>query len=94
MPDQLDTVARAIWQAHTFGTPIEWGEITVASAIQYRRMARAAIDALGLTEDWAIRNGTGTYPMPEELARDKAGRWPESFCAITRLVSPWVKAED
>jgi hypothetical protein len=62
----------------------------------YRRMAQAAIDALGLTEEWAIRCGANIARagMSEENARYKEAHWPDSFQAVSRLVSPWVRADE
>lgn len=102
MPDQLDTVARAIWAAHT-GAPIEWGEIAVASAIQYRRMAQAAIDALGLpaitgqmTKVYAPLNEFG-LPQWHEWYDDRhegqKAAWAEGLPLGQAWVSPWVTVE-
>lgn len=51
MPEPIDSVAQAIQKLDdTGGWP--WEKLSDAARDLYRRMARAAIDALGLTEEW------------------------------------------
>lgn len=92
MPDQLDAVARALADAIWGGTPLAedaWELLSAGEQETYRGWARAAIDALGLTEEWRTTGWLG--PVPESLARKQA----ESEGTLqTRLVSPWVRVED
>jgi hypothetical protein len=60
--------------------------------VNWDALAEAAIEALQLREEWALRNhgaNDRVYFMSEEAAKEKAQRWPESFRASCRVVGPW-----
>ncbi len=53
--DNVDAVAQAICERDWGGRPFPyfgWESLNGEKQQYYRRMARAAIDALGLTEEW------------------------------------------
>lgn len=89
----VDRVAQAIWRKDPFkmGDPDNWtGDGDQAA---YMDMARAAIDALDLTEEWGVITDMGV-DSHRPLARDKALRVAEKYddmFARSRLVSPWVR---
>lgn len=105
--DTVDAVSEAIWRAHTFAQPhvlpVEMAEVSRDS---YRRMAQAAIDALGLTEEWGTSpdntdaegnplyepKGPVTYGDTESQAREHAARF--NGHPWSRLVSGWVRKDN
>lgn len=100
MSDVVDVVAEAIWRAHTFAQPhVLLVEMAEVSRDSYRRMAAAAITALGLETQWGWQLGDNTpsvYPT-EQQARDRVAALNEVFQVDTnrhivhRLVSPWQR---
>lgn len=81
MSDMVERVAEAICSAD-HGGPIDWDEMSGYGQAAYLRMAQAAIDALGLTEErnpdiagenWGVhvhlRGPTRFIPGPKYAAR-------------------------
>lgn len=64
----VERVAEAMWAA-TSNTDLVWHEIPVVVMNGYRDMARAAIEALQLTEEWGIKYDT--FPNDVVLGREK-----------------------
>lgn len=126
MPDQLDTVAQAIFGKRYHHEPVHsWADLYSDEQDRYHAMARAAIDALGLTEEREVLHSSfkslgegisvvsnGTYahidchicekslpPQTPRSAFDTAYEHAVNTHGLTlhyqtRLVSPWVRAED
>lgn len=87
----IDAVAEAILYADE---QYVLADLDEGERDRYRRMAVVAIEALGLTEEWALQNGIiKVCPMSKKDALAKAARWPESFDAVSRFVSPWVRTD-
>ncbi|MBF4194571.1 hypothetical protein MHAEM_21136 [Mycolicibacterium phlei] len=84
----MERVAEAMWVA-TSNTDPAWHEIPAVIMNGYRDMARAAIEALQLTEE----HDTEAY---FEAVPDSPYPGHERFAGhrkITRLVGPWRAAE-
>lgn len=76
----------------------------------YRHMAQAAIDALGLTEEWGatchdwkggrmVRQSLSEAVADRECELGRERGWadsirPEEMWIESRLVSPWVRADE
>lgn len=96
----VDAVAEAIWRAHTFAQPhVLLVEMAEVSRDSYRRMAEAAIEALGLEQQWGWQLGDNTpsvYPS-EQQARDRVAYLDSVFQVGTkrhvvhRLTTPWTR---
>lgn len=103
---RLDAVAEAMADADD---GIIFGLLTPDEADFYRRMAQAAIDALGLTqvEQWVpvTESGDRWEPRSEASAKAALVRYPvgidyqDGYGGVThiqhesRLVSPWVRSD-
>lgn len=87
----IDSVAKAICNAHC--GDIEAWEITYSKGQDHwRHVARVAIDALQLTEEW--HSGESVTPKLQlALGKFIPVRKTDSF-PIRRLVGPWVRIED
>ena len=68
----VDKVAEAIWASHDITEPVR---------DRYRRMAVAAIEALQLTEEWAVSSGERRQFDNFGGDRDAAERG--LYCAVT-----------
>lgn len=96
MADTVDAVARAIWEEDGKTDDggkhwdIAWEQLTAPEQGFYSRLARAAIDALGLTEEWRC---TGwVFTRDEDAAqKQRAANGGEIF---SRLVSGWVRKDN
>jgi hypothetical protein len=90
----IDTVAEALTRLDI--DPLPDGSTYRLTHEDALNMARAAIDALGLTQEWGIRSGVNIArnSMSESNAKAKAAMWPESFEAVSRLAGPWVRVEE
>ncbi len=88
-----DAVAQAIFEYDWGGEPVWKRDFTKLNADDqdhYRRMAQAAIDTLGLTEEWRCIGWA--FTRDEEAAwkqHEATGREVQS-----RLVSPWVRKDN
>lgn len=71
----VDKVAEAIWEVHYADQGGSWPDASEDQKANYRRMAVAAIDALGLTEETNAHFGD-RYTDDEPATR-------------RRLVAPW-----
>nr|WP_156772880.1 hypothetical protein [Mycobacterium gordonae] len=89
MPEPIDSVAQAIQKLDaTGGWP--WEKLSDAARDLYRRMARAAIDALGLTEEW--RCVGWVFTRDEDAAQKQhAANGGEIH---SRLVTGWVRKDN
>lgn len=84
----IDTVAEAIWRADAprAATAHSWEELSAEGnwRVYYRELAQTAIDALGLTEEWAacteddvinevicVDEHTDEYRLAEEWAKER-----------------------
>lgn len=96
MSDIVERVAEAIWRAdHRANMPESW--VACAYPNYYGTLARAAVDALQLTEEWAAKNpySGGVIEVPEnseENARKMKAIIPDTD-VLSRLVSPWLAEE-
>ena len=89
MPDTVDAVARAIQKLDATGD-WPWEKLSDAARDLYRRMAQAAIDALGLTEEWRCIGWVGTSTEKTAwLQHESNGGEVQS-----RLVSGWVRKDN
>lgn len=81
----VDKVAEAICNTHDYRD--HWHQLADAERGEYRRMALAVIDALGLSEEWRTTGWLG--PVDETLARKQA----ETRGTLQRrLVGQWTPA--
>ncbi|OBS01869.1 hypothetical protein A9W98_17960 [Mycobacterium gordonae] len=99
MTDTVDAVAQAIFiensgpaveLAEYFEPCPDWDEVPEGTRDYYRRLAQAAIDALGLTEEWRCIGWV--FTRDEEAAQKQHaanGREVQS-----RLVSGWVRKDN
>lgn len=86
----IDKVAEAICAAmNPQNTPNEIRERMQHGTYNYRAVAQAAIDALGLKEEHSVGVETSNWP-PIKTGSVK----PLNHRPISRLVSPWVQVED
>lgn len=81
----------------------DWDEMPRTCHDYYRTVAEAAIEAMELTEEWAVQV-EGKYEImaggdgmsAEELARYEFRRWPsygyKTEAVVSRLVSPWTES--
>ena len=107
--DTVDALARALANAIWGGSPLAEDAFELLSDGEqetYRRWARAAIDALGLTEEWGTSpdntdaegnplyepKGPVTYGDTESQAREHAARF--NGHPWSRLVSGWVRKDN
>lgn len=91
MTDQLDAVARALANAIWGGTAEEdaFDLLSPGEQDTYRGWAQAAIDALGLTEEWRCIGWVSTSTEKTAwLQRQSNGGEVQA-----RLVSPWVRKD-
>lgn len=100
----IETIAEAIWRADYGGEPQfnrrDFSVLHPDHQEDYRWMARAAVEAMGLTEETAfhythLASGRFTLltDLPDiEMARKIAGETHE-LSEVSRLVSPWVQAD-
>lgn len=91
----LDEMTREVRLAIDYA--LSKGNLVHMTGKQLDAAAAAVVAVLGLREDWTVRTGGGSHPataMSKEKALDVAARWPDSFTAICRLVSPWVVVEE
>lgn len=88
----MDAVAAAIRQAsYNFWYEKQTLGCDTRGEEEAAYVAAAVVEALALTEEWALQVGANvSRSMSERSARDKAEKWPESFEAICRAVGPWV----
>jgi hypothetical protein len=84
----VDAVAQALWAADPFkmGDPDMW--TGRGDQAHYRHMAQAAIDALGLTEEWRVHGWRVTLSQEAAIKQHLANGGE----IHTRLVSSWVRA--
>lgn len=92
MSNRVDVVAQAIWRA---GYPREsdgrtWHDLV--NKRHYRAMARAAIDALELTEERGVQ--IPGDPIRHLNPDQPFGDYSPSWGRFTRLVSPWVRKDN
>lgn len=108
--DTVDAVAQAIFEEHWGGEPAFKRVFTSLHADdqdEYRRMARAAIDALGLTEETAtipVVVGRVEHTQPCELPDQMIAGEEMHTCGFrsghfefhpsSRLVSGWVRKDN
>lgn len=102
MTDVVDAVAQAIFAERVNGNrrwETAWEILTPEERDHYRRMARAAIGALGLKTEWGWQLGDNTpsvYPT-EQQARDRVTYLDTVFQVGTkrhvvhRLTTPWTR---
>lgn len=98
----IEAVAEAIWRAHTFAQPhVLLVDMAGVARDSYRRMAQAAIDALGLQTEWGWQLGDNTpsvYPT-EQQARDRVTYLDSAFQIGTkrhivhRYTTPWTRED-
>lgn len=114
MSDVVDAVAQAIFDADPendgYIRSRTWCGVHPSFQDNYRAMARAAIDALELTEQWGWQLGEFTpnaYDSERE-ARERVAELDAMFAAdpdskrhsslkrhiVSRLVSPWVRKDN
>jgi hypothetical protein len=78
----VDTVARAIFDADMAYEPRGkwfWESLHPSDQEGYRRQAQAAIDALGLTEEWvAVTDGGVGHPSEKRVDAEETLRVVES----------------
>lgn len=97
--DTVDAVAQAIFIENS-GPAVElteyfepcpdWDEVPEGTRDYYRRLARAAIDALGLTEEWRCIGWVSTSTEKTAwLQHESNGGEVQS-----RLVSGWVRKDN
>lgn len=101
MSDPVEQAAEAIWRAE--GRLISqiwaWDELHEETQAHYLKLARAAIDALGLQEEWTAlpreRLYLGAPKLFPSYAAAKAHRdgWVPGWVLFSRLVSRWVGEE-
>lgn len=94
MPDQLDAVAQVIYAVARRADYVDfgpWEELPDSGRDFARKQARAAIDALGLTEEW---RAIGWMPVASDEAWARRQNEHTGNGVETRLVGPWVRAED
>lgn len=97
----IDKVAEAIWRAQYQHTPNAEFEPAVFTRDTYRRMARAAVDSLGLKHMWAMEMSNEGLSEPafvecddEDHARRTVANMDKSAsraAVVRRLVSPWLE---
>lgn len=95
MTDQLDAVARALANAIWGGTPLAedaWELLSAGEQETYRGWARAAIDALGLTEERGVQ--IPGDPIRHLNSDQRFGDYSPSWGRFTRLVSRWVREDN
>lgn len=100
MTANIDAVAEAIYERHHAGGDAPaWGELQAERRTHWCKVAQAAIDAMQLTEEWAldwVDNG-GERPrldlMPESEAKKIAAsaRADRNAKAVVRPVGSWVE---
>lgn len=96
---QVDKIAEALWRVDgRVPEDIGWGMCGTRN--YYRRMARAAIEALQLTEETAFKYthlASGRFTILETtdvpVARKIAGTTHE-LAEVSRLVGPWRTAQE
>lgn len=96
----IDAVAEAICAVDPDMQGVLWPGKSEPGKDKYRRMAQAAIDALGLTAEWGINytDSLDRHPdfiesldsTPSPRVREMVDLWTRR-ALVTRLVSPWVK---
>lgn len=98
MSDIVERVAEAIWRAdHRAGEPESW--VACAYPNYYRMLARAAVDALQLTEEtawmgdpWGEGESLSEYSCGCPRINDPVDRQDYNI-PVSRLVSPWLAEE-
>lgn len=99
---QVEKVAEALWLVdHPFAAKhnVTWADVSNGPPRdRYRRMAQAAIDALELTDEWAVAgSSSGAVVTPPTVARDVAARKLAvefNHCFALVPVGPWVRCGD
>jgi len=102
--DPIDAVAQAIFVADpnapiVTATTEDWPGLSEGDRDDYRRMARAAIDAhtaaLGLTEHNGVRFQRNGDPIQALHTHDDPAHYPvDRWEHYSRLVSPWVRKDN
>lgn len=90
----VEQVAEAIWRAST-GREDPWDSLNTPQKSHWRRLSRAAVEALQLTDEWGVITDMGHVPlkpMTEDRARKLAAQHDDKT-ARRRLVGPWRTAE-
>lgn len=98
----IDTVAEAICAADPDMQGALWPGKSEQGKDKYRRMAQAAIDALGLTEEWASGFDAGDglqvrHPHPTADSRadvEKRLRLFDDEFLVSHWATGWVRVEE